>query len=143
MIVVGCNITGDIRVYKSSGDLLKTHAIDSKCIQDIVSNGVHIAYTTDSEGTVCVIDFKTGNKLWTFDTIWSLGLCIHSKSDTILVAGHKRDRGKNVVKQYCITTGRMISRLASRLFNPFAMNTTRDKKLLVADGKTVKVYQIQ
>ena len=143
MIVVGSQSRGDISVYQSSGELLKTHAIDSNNIQDIASNGKQIAYTTGSEGNVCVIDFESGQTLWTLDMVFPLGVCYAPGSNSLLVAGNAKTRGKFSIEQYCSISGCLISRVASGLFNPFAMNTTRDKKLLVADGKTVKVYQIQ
>ena len=142
MIVVGSRYRGDIRVYKFSGELLKTHAIDSKKIVDIASNGKQIAYTTESEGKVCVIDFESGQKLWTLDMNCTLGVCYAPGSNSILVAGNAKSQGNFMIQQYCSITGRFISRLVGGLCNPHAM-TTRDKNLLVACKKTVKMYHIQ
>ena len=152
MIVVTNSRKGHIKVYKPNGELLKTHAIDSKNVADIASNGKQIAYTTGSEGNACVIDIESGHKLWTLDITWPLGICFVPKSDDILVAGHATKRGQNMMRQYCSTSGHLIlsppSRLSratrlSGLWNPYAMTITRDGTLLaVADLKTVKLYRL-
>ena len=142
MIVVGNKREGDIRVYQSSGELLKTHAISSRHITDITSNGKQIAYTTGREGKVCVLDFESGQTMWTFDMVFPLGICYAPISNSLLVAGDSLVRGNCSITQFCSITGCLIWRLTSGLFNPYVM-TIRDKKLVIADKTTVRVYKTQ
>ena len=61
----------------------------------------------------------------------------------MLVAGGSPYEEEDVIDQRCSTTGCLISRLANGLFNPLAMSITHDdSKLIVADKKTVKVYDL-
>ena len=143
MIVIGSHNKRVINVHQSNGAMIRTHQADCENIIDIASNGKQIAFTTGCRGKVCVIDFVTGQTLWTVDMEYPLGICYEQKSNTLLVAGGSWYQGKNVIQQYCSTTGRLISRLASGLYGPLAMTTTHDNKLVVADAKTVKIYNIQ
>ena len=151
MIVIGNYIKGVITVHQSSGELIRTHQANCNNIQDIASNGKQIAFTTCTavrEGKVCVIDFITGLTLWTVDVAIPLGICYEQKSNTLFVTkGITKEKGKNrghfEIAQFCSTTGHLISRLASGLYNPLAMTVTHDNKLLVADVKTVKIFSIQ
>ena len=145
-IITGNRDSHEINVFQSAGEnykIMKTHKIGPYKIQCIASNGKQIVYTTGRHGKVCAIDFETGQALWSLDMVLPLGICYEYKSNTVLIAGNAKELGKNVIEQYCSTTGRLISRLATGLFNPYAMTVTYDNKLLVADRKTVKVYEIQ
>ena len=102
-----------------------------------------IAFTSYDTDKVCVIDFVTGQTLWTSDMVAPLGICYEPKSNTILVAGGSKYAKECVIEQYCSTTGRLIARLASGLYLPHGMTVTHDSKLVVADMKTVKIYNIQ
>ena len=143
IIVIGSCSKGIISVYQSNGELIRTHQADCENIADIASNGKQIAFTTGISGKVCVIDFVTGQTLWLLDMVWPFGICYEQRSNTILVAGDSCATTQSMIQQYCSTTGRLISRLASGLYNPLAMTTTQDNKLVVADNKTVKIYNIQ
>ena len=142
MIVIGSHKKEVISVHQSNGELIRTHQADCNGIADIASNGKQIAFTTGDKGKVCVIDFVTGQTLWTVDMVCPRSICYEQKSNTLLVAGGSLFPGQHVIQQYCSTTGRLISHLASDLYWPWAMTTTHDNKLVVADRKTVKVYQI-
>ena len=74
---------------------------------------------------------------------WPPGICYEQKLSTLLLAGGLKTQGQHVIGQYCSTTGRLISRLANGLSNPLALTTTDDSKLVVADGPTVKICNIQ
>ncbi len=142
-IVISSNIRRDITVYQSNGELLQTHTINSDDIQDIASNGKQIAYTTVNENKVCVIDIESGQELWSLDMTFPLGICYEQRCNSLLVAGGSSIKGNFFIQQRCSITGRLISRVASRLFNPFALTTTHDGLVLVADLGTVKVYKAQ
>ena len=143
MIVIGGSSQKGISVHQSNGELIRTHQADCENIKGIASNGKQIAFTTGWRGKVYVIDFVTGRTLWTVDMECPLGICYEQKSNTLLVAGGSLFSGQHVIQQYCSTTGRLISRLASGLLYPWAMTTTHDNNLVVADENTVKVYQIE
>ena len=132
-----------VSVYWSNGDLVRTHEAGYKWIQGLASNGEQIAFTTYDPDKVCVIDFVTGQTLWTIDMVKPIGICYEHKSNTILVAGGSEYKRKCVIEQYCNTTGRLIARLASGLYTPCGMTVTHDDKLAVADIETVKIYSIQ
>ena len=145
-IITGNNNTHEIAVFQSVGEnykKMKTHKTGPYQINSIASNGKQIVYTTGSDGKVCAIDFETGQALWSLDIVFPLGICYEHKSNTLLIAGNAKKQGKFTIQQYCSTTGRLISRLATGLCNPYAMTVTHDNKLLVADRKTVKVYEIR
>ena len=142
MIVIVSEPKRVITVHQSNGKLIRTHQVDCGDIVDIASNGKQIAFTTGYGGKVCVIDFVTGHSLWTVNMVMPRVICCEQKSNTILIAGGSDKSGQDVIKQHCSTTGRLISRSASSLYAPWAMTTTHDSKLVVADEKTVKVYQI-
>ena len=146
MIVIGNRriIKGVVSVHQPNGELIRTHQTGCQNIADIASNGKQIAFTEGGSNNdkVRAIDFETGQTLWTFDMVRSGGICYEQKSNTLLVAGGEY-AGEQVIEQYCCTTGRLISRLASGLYLPFAMTVTHDSKLVVADHKTLKIYNIQ
>ena len=139
MIVIGSHLKGVISVHQSNGEMIRTHQLDCRYFGDIASNGKQIAFTTGSNGKVCVIDFVTGQTSWTLDTVRPLGICYEQKSNTLLVAGGSKTPGQSVIEQYCSITGRLISRLASGLYVPCAMTTTHDSKLVYQ----MKVYQMK
>ena len=143
MIVIGSHLKKVISVHRSNGELIRAHQVDCKFFGGIASNGKQIAFTTGSNGKICGIDFVTGQTLWTADMIRPLGICYEQKSNTLLVAGGSYEPGQNVILQYSSTTGRAMSRLAIGLYVPCGMTTTYDNKLVVADSKTLKVYQIK
>ena len=143
MIVIGSSTQKVISVHQSNGEMIRTHQADCKEIIDIASNGKQIAFTTGTKRKVYVIDFVTGQTLWKVDMVWPLGICYEQRSNTLLVAGGSYHSGQRVIEQYCSTTGHLIWHLASGLYAPWAMTTTHENKLVVADGKTVKVYQIE
>ena len=143
MIVTSNSKDRSITVYQPNGQLVRTHQTDYKDIVALASNGKQIAFTTGKDGKVFVIDFTTGQTLWTMDMVMPLGVCYEQKSDTLLVAGGSQYAGESVIEQYCSTSGHLISRLGSSLYCPYAMTVTHDSKLLVTDAKTVKVYSIQ
>ena len=136
-----------IRVHQPNGELIRTHQItDYNLIGEIASKGKQIAFATTYllyHHKVCVIDFVTGQTLWTLNVGISFGICYEQKSNTLLIALHPLHLQRRVIYQYCNSTGRLISRLASGLKNPSAMTTTHDNKLVVADQNTIKVYQIE
>ena len=157
--IITCNDKGYINVHRSGNNsshiinfmhgsvlgnyqIMETYKIDPCNIDQVASNGKQIVYTSAEKNKVFAIDFKTGQALWSLDTVFPLGICYECKSNTLLIAGNSKERGKHVIEQYCSTTGRLISRLATGLFNPLAMTVTHDNRLLVADVKTVKVYEI-
>ena len=76
-----------ITVYRSNGDWVRTHETSYKSIRGIASNGKQIAFTTYDPDKVCVLDFVTGQTLWTVDMVCPLGICYEQRSNTILVAG--------------------------------------------------------
>ena len=146
-IITGNNKSHEITVFQSVGEnykIMKIHKVarGTYDIQCIASNGKQIVYTTSSDGKVFAIDFETGQALWSLDIPWPLSVCYEHKSSTLLIAGNAQKQGKCTIEQYCSTTGRLISRLATGLWNPLAMTVTYDNKLFVADLKTVKVYEI-
>ena len=143
MIVIGSRSKNVITVHQSDGELIRTHQADCKNIEDIASNGKQIAFTTGSKGKVCVIDFVTGQTLWTVDMVMPLGICYEYNSGTLLVAGGSKTQKQHVIQQYCSTTAGLISRISSGLYNPYVMCVTHDSKLVVADKTTVKIYSIQ
>ena len=123
--------------------MLKTHAIDSKEIAVIASNGKQVAYTTcGCREVLYVLDFESGQKLWTLKIAFPFGVCYAPGSNCLLVAGFPFSHLSFSIKQYCSITGCSISRLTSGLFKPSVM-TARDKKLVVADGQALKVYQME
>ena len=145
-IIVISSVGGKhIRLYQPNGKMVRTYEIDFGHIECIASNGKQIAFTTRHQepGNVCVIDFVTGQTLWTVDMVQPRGICYEQKSNTLLVAGGSKTIGQFLIEQYCSTTGRLISRVASGLYNPLAMTVTQNSKLVVADWKTVKIYSIQ
>ena len=142
-IVIGSRHRRDITVYQSNGKLLKTHKINSDNIQGIGSNDNQIAYTTGSKNKICVIDFETGQELWSLDMTWPLGICYEQRSNGLLTAGGSTKQGNHFIEHRCSTTGRLISRVASGLCNPCTMITTYDGLVLIADLKTVKVYKMK
>ena len=144
MIVIGSYTKRVSSVYQSNGELIRTHQIDCKNIEGIASNGKQIAFTTGIYDKVCVIDFVTGQTLWTVDMVRPFGICYEQESNTLLVSRKlSMTAGLGVIEQYCSATGHLISCLASGLWWPLAITTTDDNKLVAADEKTVKVYQIE
>ncbi len=112
-------------------------------MENIASNGKQIAFTTSNKGnSIHVIDFVTGQLIWKVDMVMPIGICYGPNTDTVMVAGGSTKLNQFVINQFCSKTGRLISRLASGLHNPYAM-TAGDNKLFVADRKTVKVYKIE
>ncbi len=91
--------------------------------------------------SIHVIDFVTGQLIWSVDMVVPGDICYEPNTDAIMVVGGSTTRGNCVINQYCSTTGHLISCLANSLYNPLAM-TVGDSKLFVADWKTVKVYTI-
>ncbi|XP_072047087.1 uncharacterized protein [Amphiura filiformis] len=115
MIVIGSTTKGVITVHQSDGVLIRTHQVDCTC-KAIASNGKQIAFTTGRNGnSIHVIDFVTGQVIWTVDMILPHGICYEPKTNTLFVAGGSETRGHHVIYQYCSTTGHLISRLASSL----------------------------
>ena len=155
-IVIGSHKQRVITVHQSDDELIRTHKVDCGDIVDIASNGKQIAFTTadsnvrqtvftrDSKGTICVIDFVTGQILWRVDMECPFGICYEQKLNTLLVAGGSNKPGQREIHQYSSKSGRLIyAPTVSGLYEPQAMTTTHDNQLLVADLQTVKVYQIE
>ena len=145
--IITCNdIRHEIAVYQSVDEdykIMTIHKTDQPRISNITSNGKQIVYTTGSAGKVFAIDFEIGQALWSLNMVMPLGICFEHKSSTLLIAGNSKVQGNFAIDQYCSTTGRLISRLATKLWNPYAMTVTHDNKVVVADEKTVKIYEIQ
>ncbi len=132
-----------ITLHKSSGTFLRMLNVDIDPRNRIATNGRQIFFTNYQEGKVCVIDFQSGEKLQQLDIPKVTAICIDERSGSILLGRNDGTQGSGVIEQYCMTTGRFVTQLASGLCAALGMTLTDDDRLIVADMLSVKVYSIK
>ncbi len=143
MMLTGSSSRKFLSIHRSDGRLIQKHKLDCETISGIATNGKHIALTTGKAGnSVHAIDFETGQEVWKRTLAIPRAICYERNSNTLLVSSGET-LGHFKIGQYCSMTGNLLAYLALGLYNPLAITVSQDgKKILVADVKTVKVYNV-
>ena len=132
-----------ITLHKTSGAFIRMLKVDIDPRNRIATNGRHIFFTNYQEGKLCAIDFQSGEKVQQLDIPRVTAICLDEKSGSMILGRNDGSQGSGVIEQYCMTTGKLVARLASGLYAALGMTITDDDQLIVADMISVKVYSIK
>ena len=149
-----------ITEFDSSGDPMRTIYTHHTPRRFVLVNSTQMAVCYHDAPGVDVINFEKQMTnevpvLHHMDIDLPLSLCFDDKSNCLFVGSSQREQkpyelrskryveGTGVIDQYCCMTGQFVGRLTRGLCSPLCMTMTTDGTLAVADGKSVKLYEVQ
>ena len=154
-------MTSDSRILASDhvGDIIMELDKGSNKIREIKTpikpyymtliHDTHMAMSDGRSGKVSVMNMESGQETLRIDIPGVRALCYDELTDCLLIASSK-STGKpgqmkintGTIEQYNCTTGELVACIENGLFSPHGMKITPDGHLVVADKKTVKIYEL-
>ena len=139
-----------ITEYDPNGNIVRTMHASIKSYHMTLIHDTHISISDSEIGKIIVMDIVSGQETLSIDIPGVLGICYDEQTECLLTTRcepHSKP-GKirlntGVIEQYSYTTGKLVACLEQGLYHPRGMTLTADGNLIVADVKTVKIYEIK